>query len=225
MKDEDKRKIVEAVGLCWHEVADIGSQFPLECECGYVGDEVYIHIDYLQLESLDVLGLHEKAENIKQRSRSMNVTVIAMICYEANRVLCVSQEDRSQPLWVDTSREKVESVIGGVKFVIDNPEATPEDQHNAWLKSKESEGWRYGEVKDSEEKTHPCMLPYADLPIEQRMKDNLFQGIVRSLVDFIEPQDFIDPEGESELGSADQGNVPKEAIGGDSDEPKPTGMG
>jgi hypothetical protein len=39
----------------------------------------------------------------------------------------------------------------------------------------------YGEVKDAVAKTHPCMVPYDDLPEFQRKKDALFLAIVRVL--------------------------------------------
>lgn len=39
----------------------------------------------------------------------------------------------------------------------------------------------YGEVKDGEAKTHPCLVPYEQLPPAQRLKDDLFAAIVRTL--------------------------------------------
>lgn len=45
----------------------------------------------------------------------------------------------------------------------------------------------YGEVKDAEKKTHPCIMSYDALPPEQRTKDHLFGAAVRAALDaFVE---------------------------------------
>jgi hypothetical protein len=46
---------------------------------------------------------------------------------------------------------------------------------------KIAEGWVYGAVKDPEAKTHPCIMPFDDLPPEQRAKDYIFRGVVRGI--------------------------------------------
>lgn len=43
--------------------------------------------------------------------------------------------------------------------------------HENWMKYKAEEGWKYGPVKDPEKKEHPCMVPYNDLPEDQKIKD------------------------------------------------------
>lgn len=50
------------------------------------------------------------------------------------------------------------------------------------MKAKEEDGWVYGPEKDAEKKVHPCMVPYDQLPKEQRMKDVLFGAVVRAMV-------------------------------------------
>ena len=51
------------------------------------------------------------------------------------------------------------------------------------MKQKEADGWKYGEVKDADKKEHPCMIPYEELPVEQRAKDYIFKQIVNSLME------------------------------------------
>lgn len=46
---------------------------------------------------------------------------------------------------------------------------------------KQAAGWRYGAVKNAEAKTHPLMVPYAELPAAERRKDALIQTIVDAL--------------------------------------------
>jgi hypothetical protein len=43
------------------------------------------------------------------------------------------------------------------------------------------DGWVYGEVKDAEKKTHPCLVPFDQLPLFQQKKDKLFCAIVDAL--------------------------------------------
>lgn len=106
---------------------------------------------------------------------------IARVCHEANRAWCQIHGDNSQLPWDQAPAWQRESAINGVRFSVDNENATPEQQHAAWADAKASEGWSYGPIKDAEAKTHPCLVPYDQLPIEQRQKDALFLAIVRAL--------------------------------------------
>jgi len=106
---------------------------------------------------------------------------IAIICHEANRAWCVTHGDFSQPSWGSAPQWQVDSAINGVEHAFKYPDATPEDMHNNWMAQKIADGWVYGEVKDPVAKTHPCMVPYAELPEFQRKKDALFLAIVRAL--------------------------------------------
>lgn len=106
---------------------------------------------------------------------------IAVVCHEANRAWCARNYDHSQPSWEYAQGWQRESVIDGVEHALKYPDATPEDSHSNWMAGKIANGWVYGEVKDPEAKTHPCMLPYDQLPEFQRKKDALFLAIVRAL--------------------------------------------
>lgn len=103
---------------------------------------------------------------------------VAKLCHEANRAICEAAGDHSQKPWDEAEEWQRESAIKGVRFRLANPTATPEDQHNAWCADKISDGWVYGDQKDSVAKTHPCLVHYAKLPFEQRVKDHVFQAIV-----------------------------------------------
>lgn len=115
----------------------------------------------------------------------MIVEEIAVICHEANKVLCRMQGDNSQKSWADAEQWQRDSAINGVKFHIANPDASPAASHNSWLREKLDNGWVYGEVKDAEAKTHPCIQDYEDLPRQQQAKDYLFKSIVSGLAPFI----------------------------------------
>ena len=116
----------------------------------------------------------------------MKVREIASVCHEANKELCNALGDGSQRHWMEAEEWQRESAITGVQFCLDNPKASPSANHNSWLKEKREAGWVYGEVKDVEKKTHPCMVPYKDLPKEQQAKDQLFKAIVSALAPLLE---------------------------------------
>jgi hypothetical protein len=111
----------------------------------------------------------------------MNTTEIAAVCHEANRMLCLSLGDTSQPTWFNAPDWQRTSAQNGVEFHLAHPDATAAASHEQWLDEKERTGWRYGPVKDPEAKTHPCFVPFAELPVEQQRKDYLFRAIVHAL--------------------------------------------
>lgn len=110
----------------------------------------------------------------------MLINQIAKTCHEVNRAYCKSIGDNSQPKWEDAPDWQKDSAIKGVKYHLENPDSEPCDSHNSWLAEKIENGWVYGPVKDPEEKEHPCMVPYDELPKEQQAKDLLFLSVVRS---------------------------------------------
>jgi len=106
---------------------------------------------------------------------------IAKVCHEVNRAYCLSIGDTSQVSWEDSPEWQKESAIQGVMFHLHNPSVTPEQSHENWMKHKKQDGWKYGEVKDTDKKEHPCFLPYDKLPQEQKSKDYLFKAIVETM--------------------------------------------
>ena len=49
------------------------------------------------------------------------------------------------------------------------------------MKDKVDAGWVYGEEKDEEKKTHPCLMRFEQLSEFQQKKDKLFCDIVDAL--------------------------------------------
>lgn len=106
---------------------------------------------------------------------------IAIACHEANKSWCEANGDTSQSHWADAEQWQRDSAVNGVKFKLNNPDAGHDAQHNSWMKEKVDAGWVYGEVKDAEAKTHPCIVPFEQLPEFQQKKDALFCAIVDAL--------------------------------------------
>lgn len=104
---------------------------------------------------------------------------IARVVHEANRALQIVNGDPVSERWDDLDAETRASAVDGVRNALTG--ATPEESHENWTRFKVEHGWVYGPVKDPEAKTHPCLVPYADLPADQRIKDHLFTVIVNTL--------------------------------------------
>lgn len=43
--------------------------------------------------------------------------------------------------------------------------------HEVWAKSRIDQGWKYGEQRDDDKKTHPCLIPYDELPESEKDYD------------------------------------------------------
>ena len=106
---------------------------------------------------------------------------IAKVCHEANKSYCELNGDFSQTHWDEAPEWQKQSAIDGVLFRMGNPDAPASAMHDNWSKVKIADGWVYGETKDAEKKTHPCLVPFEELPLFQQKKDKLFSAIVDAL--------------------------------------------
>lgn len=106
------------------------------------------------------------------------VELLARLAHEINRAYCIGIGDTSQVEWEDAPDWQKDSCRAGVRAVLNGEATSPEQQHELWMRQKLADGWRYGSVKDVEAKMHPCLLPYEQLPVEQRVKDHLFRAAV-----------------------------------------------
>ena len=122
---------------------------------------------------------------------------IAAIAHQINTAYCIAIGDKVAPPFEECPEDMQKGIMLGVQMHIDNPEATPEQSHESWLADKIANGWTYGEVKDIEAKTHPCCVPYADLPESQKAKDYLFRAVVHALKDI--PDADEDPDGSARV--------------------------
>lgn len=104
---------------------------------------------------------------------------IARLAHEVNRAYCESQGDLSQAKWEDAPEWQRASARLGVELHLSGDHG-PEASHASWMTQKLADGWTYGETKDPVAKTHPCMVPFHDLPKEQQAKDFIFRGVVNS---------------------------------------------
>ena len=119
------------------------------------------------------------------------IIAIARLCHEANREYCKAIGDDSQLSWEDAPFwQKISAVKGVLLHLYHYPYINPAMSHESWMAEKIKDEWVYGEVKDPVAKTHPCLVPYNDLPVEQKVKDMLFIQIVHAVVKAL-PEDMV----------------------------------
>lgn len=55
--------------------------------------------------------------------------------------------------------------------------------HEVWAKNRLAEGWTYGTVRDDTKKQTPCLVPYEELPEEEKAYDrNTAIGTLKYIV-------------------------------------------
>ena len=50
-------------------------------------------------------------------------------------------------------------------------EAIAKNVHEVWARNRINEGWAHGEQRDDIKKTHPCLIPYEELPESEKEYD------------------------------------------------------
>lgn len=168
-----------------------------------------------------------KKETTEPSTSEEAILLAAKNCHEVNKAYCSTIGDDSQPSWDDAPDWQKESAIAGVKFHIDNPDADDAASHESWLAQKEADGWTHGEEKDEESKTHPCIVPFEELPEEQQRKDALFRETVGASLtnpgwEWTAPELHL-PEEPADSEPEEESDVPKEWLtDADEEEPTPT---
>lgn len=109
------------------------------------------------------------------------IDIIAQICHNVNKAYCESIGEDNIVSWYKASEDVKESVRIGVKEVIQDSHIMPEEIHDKWVQYKKKQGWKFGKVKDADKKTHPDLVPYNKLPVEQKAKDYIFIALVRQV--------------------------------------------
>ncbi len=50
-------------------------------------------------------------------------------------------------------------------------EQLAKNAHEVWARQRLADGWRYGASRNDEQKEHPCLVPYEDLPETEKQYD------------------------------------------------------
>lgn len=132
----------------------------------------------------DLAALQRQVDRLQRPGgpRQLDATDIAQVIHAANRELQIIFGDpQPSPDWYDAPGYQRDESTASVTEALTDPGRTPEQNHQGWMDRLRADGWRYGEVKNAEVKTHPCLVPWDELPEDQKYKDRVFIGIVRAL--------------------------------------------
>jgi len=115
------------------------------------------------------------------------IEAIASICHEANRAWCDHWGSDVQVPWKDAPQWQKDSAVDGVRFIVDCHKRgfkfSAEDVHEHWRDKKFSDGWKWAAIKNPANKEHNCLLPWSELNPKERLKDELFLGIVSAFLE------------------------------------------
>ena len=69
------------------------------------------------------------------------------------------------PLPIDTSDIELPEELSPLL------EAMAKNVHEVWAQTRIDQGWQYGPERNDAEKRHPMLIPYEDLPEEEKLYD------------------------------------------------------
>ncbi len=124
-------------------------------------------------------------KNPDDRKTMVMPEIIARLCHSANRAYCDIIGDPVAPAWDDLDEDTRQGSMAAVRLAGAAPDSgrTNEALHEAWVTERKLAGWKYGKELDRERKIHPNLVPFDELPVFQRRKDNLFRHIVKAMIE------------------------------------------
>ena len=78
---------------------------------------------------------------------------------------CINSPKRYRPVPIDTSSVELPEDL------IDLTEEIAKNVHDVWAQNRIKEGWTYGPERNDEQKQTPCLVPYENLPEEEKDYD------------------------------------------------------
>jgi hypothetical protein len=121
----------------------------------------------------EALGVNTRASNVAQAARIPRIVALAGLQVVKGQPMSAAEEDGI--------RRKLQ----------ENAEVLAEAEHNHWMVERMMAGWRYGRTRNNEEKRHPLLIPYAQLPDVQKGKDRRVVGGQPAAAKIPEIPDYI----------------------------------
>ena len=70
-----------------------------------------------------------------------------------------------KPQPIDTTEIELDADI------LELSELIAKNTHEVWSAGRIQDGWSYGEMRDDDKKTHPCLVPYEELSESEKEYD------------------------------------------------------
>lgn len=158
---------------------------------------------------------------LKDLSFEARCAAIAQVVHAANRQYVEFIGGRAvNPTWEQIREPERQGLIKAVIDMIKEPK-TPATSHEAWCVARKADGWSKDKTYSHARKTHPNLVPYAQLPFEEQFKDHLFMGIASIFVAGLEMYKMIDVIEEHTDSEVVLKNQAGEVITGEDEVPVP----
>ena len=117
--------------------------------------------------------------------KTIDITTVAQMCHAANVIYANSNCELKMPQkdWKDLGEGAKNGMEKAIEKIMSGEIMTPREAHDSWMKDRRAAGWVYGVTKDEDNKTHPDLVEYDELPDEQKVKDDIFFSIVFGLIE------------------------------------------
>ena len=99
---------------------------------------------------------------------------IAQECHAKNNELMMMNGEEQRGSWETLDRHTKFITLKSVIKALENPNLTAKEMHDEWMNNKIEDGWKFGDVKDAELKTHPLIIDFELMNDIDKMKDQNF---------------------------------------------------
>jgi RyR domain len=115
--------------------------------------------------------------------RKMTRQHLAKVAYEAMRAYNQTLGVYSEKPWDQLAEPEQNAHVQRVAYRLDNPGAPDAALHDQWVMQMFWAGWRWGEVRNQQDRTHPELMPFTTLPEVDQYREKLFAAIVRAMAE------------------------------------------
>lgn len=137
----------------------------------------------LLLEHFNIIDIEQLSKFIEKDNNFKNIYTFEELELAAKTahsvVQCVNRKFgcKELPAWEQTLTWYRASMVKHVEYIVYH-NYKPSKIHDKWVKRKIGLGWKYGLVLDKDKKTHPLLISYTGLPVEERMKLDMIKAAV-----------------------------------------------
>ena len=125
-------------------------------------------------KSIDAIYIGAKAEIDLERRLICFAKKYNIPCYkmEISNVSYQLEQKQLSPLTKNYIPQPIDTTaIELPKELMNLAEQMAKNVHEVWAAGRMADGWTYGEVRDDVHKTHPCLVPYEELPESEKEYD------------------------------------------------------
>lgn len=119
-------------------------------------------------------------DTIYRAKLALSQSHIAEVVNEALRAYDYTRGERPRPPWLRLHSHLRDRMVRAVAAVLAGEVTCAEERHAQWTHDKTGDGWTLGPYS-SEARTHPQLVPWAELKLKDRRRHYLFVAIVQAL--------------------------------------------